>query len=483
MVTESSKVFRGLTHQTIVTIVYAIIQLAYFSAMSRLLNKEDFGYYAIVSALSFVLMEISNAGLGSAIVQKKDSTNNFINTAFTLSIIIGICFAILLAISSVFLSHILVKSDILILPLCIMACALLFSTVGSVTQALFMKDLQFFRFGVIKILSSLLSSIIGVVLAYNDYGIYSLIIAIFLNFLFLSLSTYIYKSKYLRLCLSGNSIKSIVSYGGWLTASGVIRSLYEQMDRLITTRWISVALLGIYTRASGFVIHISDNVNSIFDTILFPILSGIQNDKEKLKNSYVKSSDLIFLMSFVFSFSMILLAEPIIIVFLGEKWLDASAIFKIVSLSLLFHPFGRIGDSFFRSIGIVKEYFTIRVIVCLSSIILIIICSISCGIIGLACAYVGSRIIDLVLKMYILNMYIGISFDTLLRNSKKNFIIIGIIFLAAYLVKLLFPTTIISFVSVMFFYVCILAISFINPKIFGNTFYDYLYTRIIKNKQ
>ena len=49
---ESSKVFQGLTQQTIITIIYAVIQLLYFSVMSRLLDKEDFGYYGIISALS-----------------------------------------------------------------------------------------------------------------------------------------------------------------------------------------------------------------------------------------------------------------------------------------------------------------------------------------------------------------------------------------------------------------------------------------------
>ena len=475
---ESSKVFQGLTQQTIITIIYAVIQLLYFSVMSRLLDKEDFGYYGIISALSFILMEISNAGLGAAIIQKKETSREFINTAFTLSVLFGIFFMSLLVLISGKLSLILTQSDFLEFPLCIMACTLFFSTIGSVAQALFMKELQFLRFGIIKITVSIFSSIAGIVMAYIGIGIYSLVISIFSNFFLQAMISYVCKYRYLGFGIDTHSIKSLLSYGGWLSASGVIRSVNEQMDRLITTRWLPIVLLGAYTRVSGFVIHVSDNFNSIFDTILFPILSGIQDDKEKLRSSYMKSSDLVFLMSMVFCFSMILSSEVIIYFFLGEKWLDTATVFEIISISLLFHPFGRIGDSFFRSIGIVRQYFCVRMVVCVLSVVFISIGCLANGIIGLAFAYVCSRFLDLIIKMYILNGYVGISFITLLYNSGRNFAMIGMMFLVAFCVKELLPSIIGNCMALLVFILLLAIIALLRPKSYGETFYDYIFVKI-----
>lgn len=480
MAKESTKVLRGLSHQTVITLVYAVIQLAYFSIMSRLLGKEDFGYYAVVMAISFVLMEISNAGLGAAVIQNKNASQEFINTAFTLSFFIAGFFSVLLFSISNILSSLLVGSSFLLFPLFVMAGALFFSTIGSVSTAMYMKDLQFLRFGIYKIISSLLSSVIGVSLAYFDYGVYSLVFAIFFNFFLLAVLTYTGKWNKFQFGINKDDIKRILTYGGWLTASGVIRSLYEQMDRLITTRWVSVSLLGTYTRASGFVIHVSDNVNSIFDTILFPILSGIQDDKEKLKSSYLKSTDLIFLMSIIFSFSMILLAKPIICIFLGEDWLDTILIFQIVAISLIFHPFCRLGDSFCRSLGIVKQYFYIRFSVCVISILLICIGCMLWGITGLAIAYVLARITDMLIKMIILRKFIDVSILTIIRNPFRNFVKIGILFVLAYLQLLYIEFDINWLIGIVFFIFNIILLIIFQPKAFGITFYDNIYMKIQK---
>lgn len=74
----SSRIFKSLKSQTIITVFLVIIQLSYFSIMSRLLDKEEFGLFAIVTAVNIVLSEISHAGLGPAVIQKKDASYGYV---------------------------------------------------------------------------------------------------------------------------------------------------------------------------------------------------------------------------------------------------------------------------------------------------------------------------------------------------------------------------------------------------------------------
>ena len=49
--TLSEKAMRGFGSQTLIVIGIGVVNLIYFSVMSRLLSKEDFGYFAIITAI------------------------------------------------------------------------------------------------------------------------------------------------------------------------------------------------------------------------------------------------------------------------------------------------------------------------------------------------------------------------------------------------------------------------------------------------
>ena len=86
---NSQKVIRGISSQTLVTIVLGVVEIISFSIMSRLLTKQDFGYYAAITAVVAIFSCFSDAGIGSAIIQRKELNKRYINNAFTLSLIFG----------------------------------------------------------------------------------------------------------------------------------------------------------------------------------------------------------------------------------------------------------------------------------------------------------------------------------------------------------------------------------------------------------
>ena len=88
---NTHKVVRGVSSQALVTIVLGVVEIASFAIMSRLLTREDFGYYAAVTAITVVFATFSETGIGSAIVQQKALTSRYVNNAFTISLIFG-CF-------------------------------------------------------------------------------------------------------------------------------------------------------------------------------------------------------------------------------------------------------------------------------------------------------------------------------------------------------------------------------------------------------
>ena len=91
----SDKFIRGISIQTLVSISNAITQVIVFAILSRLLSREDFGYYAALMGITLIFYAISDAGIGSAVIQKKELEAHYESTAFTLSLILGLLIGII----------------------------------------------------------------------------------------------------------------------------------------------------------------------------------------------------------------------------------------------------------------------------------------------------------------------------------------------------------------------------------------------------
>ena len=66
--TKTNTLFKGMSIQTLVTMMMGVLEITYFAIMSRLLTKADFGYFAAISAVMAICMSLSDAGLGSAVI-------------------------------------------------------------------------------------------------------------------------------------------------------------------------------------------------------------------------------------------------------------------------------------------------------------------------------------------------------------------------------------------------------------------------------
>ena len=72
---NTQKVVKGISSQTIVTLLLGVEAILYFSVMSRLLSREDFGFFAAITAITTVFSSFSDAGIGSALIQQKESVH------------------------------------------------------------------------------------------------------------------------------------------------------------------------------------------------------------------------------------------------------------------------------------------------------------------------------------------------------------------------------------------------------------------------
>lgn len=404
--TKTQQLVKGLSTQTVITIVSGLVEMVTFSIWSRVLSKADFGYMAAMNGVLGIVTCISSAGLGSAIVQKKEESPNHVSTAFTMSLIFGGMATLLVLSFSPLLAN-LVADDTLVVPMRWMSLGLFLGSVLSVSRAQLTRKLAFRRLGICEIVSFIISSAIGIMIAINGHGLYGLVFASLIGTVINIILIYSSGLKIPKIRIDKSEIGGIVNFGGWLTLGSIFNMISMKIDSLFLSKWTSVETLGAYNRPAGFISTVSTKVNGIFDTVLFPLLSSIQEDHKSVQSVLLRAIGLMNSFSVILSAIFFCNAELVVEVFFGKQWMELVPIMRIISVSVLFKIDGRLVDCFFRSLAYVRLGCILRIFQAVVSFFGLYI-GVKFGIRGVATSIVVANIINILIKVISLSIKVKV---------------------------------------------------------------------------
>lgn len=396
---------KGVSITTVFTIATGILGIVYFAVMSRLLSKADFGYFAALTGVMTVISSIADAGLGAAIIQKKDADKSFISTAFTMSFLLGLSCFLIVFFGAPLLAR-LVADDYLTTPIRVMSVTLLFNSFTSVANAQLYRKLQFKRIGTISFVSNIFNTSLSVALAFRGFGLFAMIAyATFGPFLTMVL-LYTTSAKVPKFGIQKDYVKGIFSFGGWLTLSVICNKIATYIDRLVLPKMTSVETLGAYTRPASFTSNLTGALTDIMDKVLFPMLSDIQDNRQAAINIFYRATELLNSFSAILGCILFFNAGLIIRIFFGTEWLELVPVMRVVSLTSVFFIDTQLVDCFFRSLNFVKTGFFIRLFALFWNLFCIY-WGAKYGVMGIAASLAFANISVIILKMLVLNKKLG----------------------------------------------------------------------------
>lgn len=474
---NTSKALKGMSSQAVVTLLLGVTEVVSFSIMSRLLSKEDFGFYAAINAIVVVFASLSETGIGSALVQKKEISSRYVGNAFTLSLLFGIASMLVLFVAATILPESIVDKKMK-LPLMLMSVTLLLNCVASIFKSILHRKMKFMTIGMVQLISIMMTTIVAVILALKGYGYYAIITKAILAsviscFLFVILS----KTR-CSLIIDKETFKAIFGFSGWLMASRFFSDLAKQVDKLIMPKLMPIAELGAYTRPKDFINTFSGKINGIFDNALFPILSSLQDNKVALTNAYRRSLYSMNLFSLLLSIAFGYNAELLLRISFGEEWLYLTPVFIAFSFLVFFNADGRIADCYLRSLGKTKQQFYFRIAEFLTKMIGVIIGS-YWGLIGVA---IGVTFMECMMK-FVKVLYAGYLIDysfikcvwILLRSCQFAVVILPICIIMYFIT----PHTIVGeIINLCVFAIVSLTLFVFCPNVIGNNYKNDLYPTV-----
>lgn len=339
--------------------------------LARLLCPEDYGLISLITIFLTVSGVFIQSGFGTALIQKKDADNIDFSTVFYFNILMSLIFYFLLYIISPYIAK-FYNEPTLTTIVRVMSMSLIISAVNNVQHAYVSKTMQFKRFFYSTLVGTILSSFVGVGMAYMGFGMWAIVAQQLSNTLIDTIVLWFTVKWRPQLVFSIERLKSLFSFGWKLLLSGLIDTLYNNIHGLLIGKIYNSSLLGLYNRGNQFPNMIVSNVDGPIQSVLLPALSEEQDNKEKLKamvrRSIVTSSFIIYPMMV----GMAAVAKPMVSILLGEKWLECVFFLRISCITLAFWPIhtsnlqaiNAIGRSdIFLKLEIIKKILGISVLV------------------------------------------------------------------------------------------------------------------------
>lgn len=304
--------------------------------LARLLSPEEFGILGMITIFIVVSNTIIDSGFSNALIRKNDTKRIDYNTVFYFNLFVSVFLYVLLYLFAPLISVFFHESSLVLITR-ILGIILVINSLSIIQRALFIKKVDFKTQTKISLISSLLSGLVGIIMAYYGYGVWSLVFQQIIRQLVATMLFWIYSSWRPLWEFSYYSFKELFGYSSKLLFSSLLDTLCNNIYYLVIGRYYSAYQLGQYSRAEQFNM-ISGNMIAVIQKVSLPVLCSIQDDNESLKKAYKKLIKLSMAITFAFMLCLVAIAKPLIIVLIGEQWKDAILYLQIICFSGMITP-------------------------------------------------------------------------------------------------------------------------------------------------
>lgn len=366
--------------------------------LARLLTPHDYGVIAILLVFISIGQVFVDSGFGKALIRKLDCSNLDYSTAFFFNLSVAVLSYILLFLAAPYIAC-FYNLDILTSVLRVYGFALILNALTIVHIAIITQQLAFRSMAKCRILSNTISGGIAILLAYKGFGVWALVAQTLLDSFFFMLFLMVSTQWRPSFNISRVSFSYLWQFGSKMLLSGLISSVYSNLYPLIIGKIYSKDDLGYYNRGWSLSSLIPGVISSSFGKSTYPILCQYQNNHDALLALFRKYTQLISFLTFPIIVLTAVLAKPLILLVLTDKWEGAIFYIQVFSLAALTGPIGVVNLNLLMALG--RSDYMLKADVIKKTVgILVIIIIVPFGIKTIA---IGSAAIEI--YIYVVNAY------------------------------------------------------------------------------
>ena len=312
----------------------SLVRLGSIIVLARLLEPSDFGIVAMVTVLTGVFEVFSSGGLSAATVQRSEVSEDQISALFWFNMALGLLLAALcLASAPIFADFYNEPRTAHVLA----AMAPFFILTAASVQhiAILLREMRHATLSAIEVAAEAVAAVVGIAMALAGWGYWALVASSLALPLVVTVGAWIATGWVPQAIRWASGIVPMLRFGGTLTLNNLVVYGGYNSEKLLLGRYFGPDALGLYSRIYELINLPTRIINSAFGSVTFAALSRVQAAPARFKSYFLAGYSLVLSITLPTTIFCAVLADDIILVVLGPKWIEGALIFRLLAPTIL----------------------------------------------------------------------------------------------------------------------------------------------------
>lgn len=408
------KTIKGLVWGAVERWATQCVDFVFTVLIARLLLPDDYGIIAMLNIFLAISRTLIDSGFEAALIRKTDRTDTDFSTVFYFNVVASIfCYVILWVLSP----HIagFYNAPLLEQITKIVSLNLVISAFAGIHSAKLVIAIDFKTKTNVSLVHAVISGTVGLVMAYMGYGIWALIVQSVTAAIVRTIALWIAVRWKPSLVFSWQSFKEMFSFGSKLLTAGLLNTFYNNIYSLAIGKFYSPASLGVYSKANTLANLPSTNVMGVFQNVLYPVLSSIQDDKQKLIDIHRRFLRMSCFIVFPMAVGLASVADPLIRLLLTDKWAGCIPLLQVICFSAVWTPIIAVNTNLLKVKGRSDYFLKVEAINRIIGVVILCL-TIPFGLVQMCYGVAVATFLSVCLNSYYTKKLIGYGFFSQLKD-------------------------------------------------------------------
>lgn len=286
--------------------------------MARLLSPTDFGLLAMASVFTGIVYFVLDLGLKSSLIQRQTLEEKLISSVFWINVFVGLVMTVVGVVFSWSIAGF--YNNPLLQPVVVaLSCNFLIFSLGITQEALLNRQMDFRSLELRTLLGQFIGTVCSIVMAFWGFGVWSLVARISITTIVGTTLMWFVTNWRPKWWFRWADVRELIGFGSDVLTSNLLAYFGRNADNFLIGKFISATALGYYTMAYNLMMFPVLRFAQVLSSVLFPALSRLQDDVEKIKSSWFRATRLIGAVTTPLMLGLIALAPQFVGVVYGEK--------------------------------------------------------------------------------------------------------------------------------------------------------------------
>jgi O-antigen/teichoic acid export membrane protein len=384
------------------------------AVLARLLSPQQFGIVAFATVAVNWLGVLKDLGLGGAVIQRRDDTEEAAQTAYILNLGVSALLTVGTALAAPAVASFF-REPLVVPILRVLSFTFLIQALGAIHVVLLRRNLDFRRKLVPDVGQAMVKGIASIAFAVAGFGVWSLVWGQLIGALASSILAWVVFPWRPRFHLHRRLVRPLMRFGVPLLLTDIEAAIWSNLDYVVVGRMLGDTALGVYTLAYRLPEMLILSVWRVLGGAIFPFFSTIQEFPNLLRKGFLATIRYSQIVVVPLCVGLFITAGPAVHVLFGEQWRGAIPVLRLLALFAFFGSVGvNIGDVY-KAIGrpdILAKLALLELVLLTPALIL----GARHGLIGVGAAHAVVAAIDTVIRLTVARHFVDVTFRDIGRQ-------------------------------------------------------------------